>query len=349
MHQIIQQYKPLIDKHLEHLCFSLHDARVPWTNDVAKRLFDLCKRGKTLRGSMLLYTQSLFDERVMEAAVHIAACLELFHAALLIHDDVIDHDRIRRGIESIHVQYEATGKEKQASNPSRFGEGMAICVGDIGIFSAFLFLSNTKLPVRKNLAILQLITREFLTVGFGELHDIALGFLPDLPSTDEILSMYRRKTARYTFSLPMMAGALLSGQPEKTIRMFEQLGELFGMLFQIRDDQLTMYGNTQEVGKKIGNDIAENKSTLYRILLYERMSHEDKTRANKIFGNNNITGDNIQEIKNMISAYGVDRDVQEKITQISQNAHRLIKHLPISTEKQSEFYTLLEFITTRTK
>jgi geranylgeranyl diphosphate synthase type I len=349
MHQIIQQYKPLIDKHLEHLCFSLHDARVPWTNDVAKRLFDLCKRGKTLRGSMLLYTQSLFDERVMEAAVHIAACLELFHAALLIHDDVIDHDRIRRGIDSMHIQYERIGKETQVSNPSQFGEGMAICVGDIGIFSAFLFLSNTQLPARQNIAILKLVTKEFLTVGFGELEDIALGFSPSLPSSKDVLSMYRKKTARYTFSLPMMLGALLSNQPQKTIEMFEELGELLGVIFQLRDDQLAIYGKTQEVGKKAGNDIAQNKNTMYRVLLYERMSGKDKARADTIFGNNHIGREDIEQIQQLISTYDVDDDVQKTIEQISKNAQSIIEHLPVHTEKKSHFFTLVDFIKTRTK
>jgi geranylgeranyl diphosphate synthase type I len=147
----------------------------------------------------------------------------------------------------------------------------------------------------------------------------------------------------------MMLGILLSGQSDKTLRTFEKLGELLGVIFQLRDDQLTIYGNTDTVGKTAGNDISENKNTIYRVLLYERLSETDKTRAGNIFGNKTITEKEIGEIKHLFSVYNVDRDVQKIIEDLSKKADAYIKTLPLTKEKQHEFYELLTFIKTRTK
>ncbi len=349
MKHIIEHYKPTIQQRLRQLCDSTQDSRVPWAEDVAKRLFDFCQRGKMVRGSIVLYTSDLFASPWKSEAVDIAASIELLHAALLVHDDLIDHDRLRRGKESIHVQYEQVGIENQIPNAKDFGEGMAVCGGDIAIFGAFSHLSSLELTPTLHQAIMKLITREFLTVGFGEIHDIALGYLPTIPTPDDVLSMYLRKTARYTFSLPFMIGAILGEQKDTIIQQMTELGEHLGMIYQLQDDLLTISGDQQLIGKTVGNDISENKKTYAAVLLWNRVNDSEKLLLKGIFGKQALETSEIGSVLNLLKKHRVIDDIQEQIENYATKANSIISSLPLDSNKQAELNELLTFLKTRDK
>ena len=118
----------------------------------------------------------------------------------------MDKDTVRRGLEAIHVQY---------------GEAIGICVGDLLFFLGYELLTPS---------VIALASREFANVAVAQMQDVSGG--------GDTLATYTYKTARYTFSLPMMAGAILAGADKNTTDLLEKLGEAMGLLFQIRDDEL---------------------------------------------------------------------------------------------------------------
>lgn len=346
MKSILNLYKPSIENRIVELCASTQNSQLPWATDVAQRLADFCQRGKMIRGSIMVWTVDIFAGEQQPFFVDIAASIELLHAALLIHDDLIDHDQLRRGKESIHVQYEQLGKKQAVPVAKEFGEGMAICVGDIAIFGAFAHLST--LPINDP-KIMQLITKEFVTVGFGEIHDIALGYSEKLPFPEEVLGMYKRKTARYTFSLPFLIGCILTKQPDSVQKNMEQLGEFLGMIYQLQDDLLTLTGTAETVGKTIGNDIAENKKTYAAILLWNRVNDTETQRLKQIFGNPNISMDDITIVQDLMKKYEIDTHISKQIDEYSRQSKQIIDALPVTSQRKEELINLLNYLRIREK
>lgn len=349
MQQIIDQYKPLIDARIDELTASTVASSLPWAREVAQTLADTTKRGKTVRGSLVLAGVELFGDTVTEETISVAACIEYLHSALLIHDDVIDHDDLRRGMPSVHKAYQSLGEQRQHTDPAEFGKGMAICIGDIAIFGAFSFLSQLSFPPALSQSLMQCITQEFLLVGFGELHDIALGYQRNMPSQEEVLAMYRHKTARYTFSLPLMVGCILTDQPAAVRETTAQLGERLGLIFQLTDDQLTLTGDSAIVGKSIGNDISENKKTLYSVLLQQKIQGNDAVVLKNIFGKPNPSEQDITTINELIEQYNVRTDINNFIDTLAQEANQFISSLDLSEEKKQTLRSIEQFLRTRSK
>ena len=183
-----------------------------WGPDAIEKIRAIVSEGKTIRGSLILLSYSFFKSKISKKAIRVAAAMELLHTALLIHDDIMDHDEVRRGLPALHIQYKS--------------EALAMCVGDILFFLAHELLSNTDVQV--------VTDQVFQEVCIAQMEDVA----KSAKTKKDVLSLYTYKTARYTFSLPLMAGARLARADKKTIAVLEKLGEAMGILFQIRDDEL---------------------------------------------------------------------------------------------------------------
>lgn len=349
MQNIIQQYKPLIDAQAKELASNNQLDAIPWSFEVTQSLVDTTLRGKTVRGSLILATIDLFNPPFDKNAITVATAIEYLHTALLIHDDLVDHDELRRGFPSMFKEYEEKGIHKNATNPQEFGKAMALCIGDIAIFYAFSLLNSLTLESNLHRHILQLVTKEFVIVGFGELHDIALGYLPNIPTSKEVIDMYTRKTARYTFSVPMMIGAILSKQPAEIITTMDALGEKLGLMFQLTDDQLTLTGNVETVGKSIGNDISENKKTLYHVLLREKATTEDNKLLDSIFGKKSITQKDIELVRQLVTKYNVESHINDQIQKLTSESLAIIQSLPLTQENINILLQMVSMFNKRSK
>lgn len=188
-----------------------------WGTDAVKKLLSFVIAGKTIRGSLVLYAYSLFQKGAPESVLHASAALELIHSGFLIHDDIMDQDDVRRGNPSMHMRYARLGDK-------HFGTSMGINLADLCFFLAYELIP---------LEVTRYVSREWASVVVAQMHDVSGAKTPE-----EKLTVYRYKTARYTFSVPLSIGARLAGAPRDTIKQLETLGEYLGMLYQIRDDEL---------------------------------------------------------------------------------------------------------------
>lgn len=221
-----------------------------WGADAISRLTAFILGGKAVRGSLALFAYDAFSkEKNTNSALPLAAALELFHAAFLIEDDVMDQDEMRHGKPTIHTQYTKEGLAPHT------GESLAINVAGLAIFCGYDVLSQSNGGAK----LFAHVSQELAPVTIAQMHDVAPG---DALNVQDILRTYRFKTARYTFSLPLSSGAMLAGAPSSTVRGLETLGEHIGILFQIRDDELGEGGNEKETGKPVGTDAREGRQTL---------------------------------------------------------------------------------------
>lgn len=170
--------------------------------------------GKRIRGALMCLGYELAGGKNKEI-YRASLFLELFHAALLIHDDVIDRDEKRRGVRTIH---------------SLWGDAMAINAGDLVFSWTVSHLFSSSFPADRLKRVASLFASSFTKTIYGQILDV---------STGEPLDTIRLKTAEYTGVLPLIAGATLAGVTNtKTLDALTVYGRNLGMVFQIQDDIL---------------------------------------------------------------------------------------------------------------
>ncbi len=225
--------------------------------EVIDRLSPFVISGKTTRGSLTVYIYSLFQSTFSPEIYKAAAALELYHSAFLIHDDIMDKDSTRRGSKSMWEQYRAT------SGNTHIGISQAINAGDLCFMMAQELLAD--------MGLLSMVSIEMQAVVAAQMQDVMSGKGKAL-SKAEVLSLYRYKTARYTFSLSMSVGATVAGASKEQVAGLVRLGESMGLLFQIRDDELSINGDSTVTGKPTGSDAKNAKQTLATFLNSEEMN-----------------------------------------------------------------------------
>lgn len=324
-----------------------------WTKDFFPRLEKYMSHGKMIRGSLILELFLLFSENENDAedmptaVLQTALAMEFLQAALLMHDDILDQDALRRGQPAMHTQYDSWAKNEQYPNPRHFGAGMAICGGDIALGFCFSLLANLEIDIEIKFQLQSLFSQELVGVALAEAHDFEMAFTKRAISKKEILEMYRDKTGRYSLSLPMMAGAILARQPNEIISQIEKIGESLGTIFQIKDDEIGLFGNENETGKPAGNDIREGKKTLFWFYLQEMTREKTPTSTTKnllhLFGKPTLNEKEVNSIRQFMQQSMIPEKIRADILTLSEDVETLLHDLTISETKKNFFRKLLKY------
>lgn len=259
----ILRYKKALDTHLTRILSesAISLKSLVWSKDSFARISKFVVAGKSVRGCLVLYTYAMFQKESPENVINAASALELFHAGLLIHDDIMDRDTIRRGMPTLHSQYEQYAAQQKGTDVPHFGESQAINIADLCYFLGYKWLAHSGTEA------VELVSRELSAVVLAQMQDVSGGHIPDdAYKHEDVVNLYRYKTARYTFSLPMQLGSLLAHADTGLVKSLGILGECFGLLYQIRDDELNSEGNVLITGKSTGTDAANHKQTLATVM-----------------------------------------------------------------------------------
>ncbi len=321
-----------------------------WSKDALKRLYASVIKGKMVRGGMVFLAYALAQKKSDETCLRLAAAIEIVHTALIVHDDIMDLDGLRRGDVTLYKQYEALVRKQDGHNPEHVGESLGICAGDIAIFLSFYLLSS--LPQTANGTLRQLISifaQEITRVGFAQMQDVYSGALTALLSAKDILRLYCYKTARYTFSLPLMLGSLAAGQTAANVPLLEKFGEHLGIIFQIKDDELGMFGDEQRIGKPVGSDIREGKKTLYYYFLFARATNTERARLKRIFGNSSVGEREIAVVRTMIERYEIEKKIHTILSREIRAVRKIVDAYRGPKAEKQMLNELLEYNLNRSK
>ena len=314
--------------------------------NVISNLQDFILRGKLMRGTLFLFGCEMLGKKIDSKLLDIAVGIEIAHSSLLIHDDIIDNDVTRRGEKTIFAKYIDRGMKISAIDPIHYGKSIGIVAGDVGFFLGLELFSKSQSPL--NSEILKYYANEILIVALAEGVDSELGQIKKEASRDEIYSVYRLKTARYTFSLPLVMAGIVCNAKTKTIGILDKLGENAGIIFQIKDDEIGLFGKAKQIGKPVGSDIRENKKTLIRAVLFDKATSKEKVRLGNYFGNAKVTSKQIKEVISLCKKYNVLDELQRETDLIMKRVWDLYELLDIKIEYKAMLKELLEFNLKRT-
>jgi len=310
---------------------SCHKRKVrPFGRDICREIASFSERGKMIRGGLVALGHYFNSTRGTQDVLKVGTALEIMHSALLIHDDLMDRDLRRRGADSFHQRYRNLAHAQRLKDPDHFGDGMAICGGDIAFFMAMDLLGTLECDQGIRQRIWNLCSREMAYVGTAQMVDLYLGASEEVFDEATILELYRYKTGRYTFSLPLISGLLLAGLDEDTVNAVDRIGEKLGIVFQIKDDELGLFGDEQQTGKPVGSDVREGKKTLYILHLYNRAGPEARSTLSHIIGNPAATMDDVVYVRDMIEKLGIRQELERRVGSMSEKARKMVAALDMA-------------------
>ena len=220
--------------------------------------------GKRFRPRMVFCAYQSLGGTDLEAAAYIGAAFELLHTALIVHDDVIDHDFVRRGIPNISGSYRDHALANGATETAAEHRGIsaAVIAGDLALFNAYRLIDRSGVGDVMRDRLVEVMDDALFASAAGELIDVDFSHLTAMPRVDDILTMERLKTAVYSFECPLQAGAILAGASEQIVTTLADFGREIGVAYQIVDDLLGVFGQESETGKTTIGDLREGKRTV---------------------------------------------------------------------------------------
>jgi geranylgeranyl diphosphate synthase type I len=278
------------------------------------------------------------DELVIDAG----AALELLHAFALFHDDVMDGSLTRRGEPTTNAKFEAShGASKLAGESRRFGDGVAILVGDLAYVYSDQLMRNASPQAWT-------IWNELrIELNFGQYLDM-LGSAMNERRREKAERICRYKSGKYTIERPLHLGALLAAPTrDELIPVLSTYGLPLGDAFQMRDDVLGAFGDTAITGKPVGDDLREGKPTPLMAIATAR-ADAAQLKELQLVGNQDLTPEQIARVQEVIRETGALDELETVITRLTDEAIAAVQHVPFTQSVRDELITLAEYVSWRT-
>ncbi len=277
------------------------------------------------------------DPTVVDAG----AALELLHSFALVHDDVMDDSSQRRGADAVHVEFVKRHiAQGWLGESRRFGEGVAILVGDMAFVYADLLLAHAPRQaidvfneMRVELNVGQYLDI-FATVSKGASRGMA-----------QKIALY--KSGKYTVERPMHLGAALAGKFEELGDSFSAYGLPVGEAFQLRDDLLGAFGDESVTGKPVGGDLREGKPTALLAIAGERAEGVAAKLLDERYGADDLTDSEVEGLQQVIIETGARDELDDRIDGLVAVGLSALATCPISEDARQKLTDLAYFIAGR--
>tara|TARA_B100001123_G_scaffold364704_1_gene423238 strand:+ start:70 stop:1125 length:1056 start_codon:yes stop_codon:yes gene_type:complete len=252
----------------------------------------------------------------------LGASIEIIHNFTLIHDDIIDQDPIRRGLDAVHVEYD---------------DATAINAGDAMLAVGFEILAESKdIPERNLRHLIQSIGKMVRKVAEGQQEDIEFEER-EIVSEEDYIAMIAGKTSAM-FETCARTGAILADADDEIVDCMAEWGLNLGLCFQLMDDLIDITGDTKTLGKPAGSDLVQGKRTL--IAIHALGSESELPNFEKVFGNSQSSEDDLQGAVNELFESGSIEYARTRAMH-----HHTIAHNCLDLLEQTEHVNLLRELT----
>jgi geranylgeranyl diphosphate synthase type I len=274
------------------------------------------------------------------AVINAAAALELVHTFALVHDDIMDGSEIRRGRDAVHRQFARRHEDESWRGPARrFGDGMAILIGDFALVYADMLLRGAP---------------EIAQTVFDELRiELCVGQSLDLVGTatartdaESARRIATYKSGKYTVERPLHLGAALAGRYDELADDLSAIGLPMGEAFQLRDDILGAFGETTVTGKPVGDDLREGKPTPLIAIASARATERDRDLLAQL-GSADLTESDVNALQALFVRTGALEDVEAAIERLVIEARTALATAPLTEVARSWLDELAAYVAWR--
>jgi geranylgeranyl diphosphate synthase type I len=294
------------------------DPRVSRPFEELKRI--LGSGGKRLRPLFCLLGYRAGGGEPGPQIVRAAAALELLHTFAIVHDDVMDRSRVRRGEPASWVELaEAHRRENMRGDSGSFGVAAAVLVGDLALILADQsFLESGFSPARL-LPALDRYNRMRAEMVVGQYLDV-LAAHAGSAGEREARRVAVLKSGLYTVEGPLHIGGLLAGAETDLLALLSRYGVPMGEAFQIRDDVLGVFGDPSATGKDRDSDLREGKRTVLLARTLALVSEEERRFIEERLGAPDLSGEDVERIRALIEGSGALASTLELIEELTERA-----------------------------
>lgn len=300
-------------------------------NNAPETLFEpityiLSLGGKRVRPALTLMSYNLYKDDI-DRVIPIALAIEVFHNFTLLHDDLMDKADMRRGKPTVHIKW---------------NDNTAVLSGDAMLIEAYKEIAKIESAYLPE--VLELFSVTATEICCGQQYDMEFEQRMDV-SISEYLEMIRLKTA-VLLACALKEGAIVGGASKADAESLYDFGINVGLGFQLKDDLLDVYGDSESFGKRIGGDILCNKKTF---LLINALS-DASTQEELIEWINKADFDEIQKIKAVTNIYnklGLKQKSENLINDYYKKALLCLNKVSVDKNKKKELYDLAENLMTR--
>jgi geranylgeranyl pyrophosphate synthase len=249
--------------------------------------------GKRIRPLLLALSCQSIGGR-LENCLDAAVAVELLHTFTLVHDDIMDHDDLRRGLPTVHKKWD---------------EATAILTGDGLVTAAYASLLRTRHP--ELFRVLDKFTEGLLVLCEGQALDKAFEIREDV-TIDEYFDMIGKKTAKL-IEMSCEVGGILGNGTEDETGSLGHFGFNLGSAFQIQDDLLDVVSKDEILGKPVGSDISGRKKTFLSTHFLSRADEPLRNRFRAFWGKSDLSALDVEKIKTLFSQTGTLNAAREAI------------------------------------
>jgi len=339
--KVLVEFKGKIDPYLERY-FQKKIQEAGKIDVIAEETLHLIKDytmagGKRIRPAFLYFGYLAAGGKDKRKAMEISIAVELLHSFLLIHDDIIDRDPSRHGVETIHERFKNIGKKYDlGEDHMHFGNSMAMMAGDMTAAMACEVIFNSKFPAENIIKALDKLQKIVFVTVPGEMMDVMMQYAGE--ATEEaVLKMHECKTARYTFEGPLHLGGILAGGDVKLLKHFSDYALPLGKAFQLQDDILGIFGEEKKIGKPVGSDIIEGKQTVLVIKALELGDARQKAIIKKYLKKIDLDKEELESFRQVIRETGSLEYSQKLAAEFVQSALKALGKIKFKDDGSREF------------
>jgi geranylgeranyl diphosphate synthase, type I len=292
----------------------------------------------------------------LPSVVLISTALEVFHAAALIHDDIMDNSDTRRGMPAAHKRFARLhGDASWLGDNEGFGRSAALLLGDLLLaWSDELFSEGAAALGSRSAATAARmeydLMRTEVTVGqyLDILEERAWMNEPEATLLERANRVILYKSAKYSVEAPLVIGAALGGASQAQIAALRRFGLPLGVAFQLRDDILGVFGNPETTGKPAGDDLREGKRTVLVAIARQRLPAGARHTLDELLGDRELEESQIAVLQNAIRESGAIAEVERIIDEKTHEAISAIADAPLGRSAREELVRLADTVIRRT-
>ncbi len=316
--------------------------------DVVDELARMAAGGKRLRAAFCYHSWvgaggNPADAHATSQIVDAGAAFELLQTFALIHDDIMDNAATRRGEQTIHHRHQDRVTAQQwRGDPRRYGEGVAILVGDLSHVYADQLIGSASPAVRR------LWDELRIELNMGQYLDMRSAVAGEIDrQTAQRVATF--KSALYTIVRPLQLGAAIA-KPEADPALHDHLeafGRPVGQAFQLRDDLLGVFGDAAAVGKPVGDDLREGKVTeLVAVAVANANKAQQEVLAD--IGSPNLSPADLEAIIAVLRETGAVTEIERRIESLIATSANVLATLPFESEARNTLEVLANYVAART-